>query len=436
MRNKFPGYYRLSDAELTKLVDECAFSFDANILLHIYRFTDDSREKFFQILEKLGGRVWITYQAAEEFQRGRLGVITKQEEAYNDLCKSLESTKSTLTNSFNEFTRHPLINTEDYLKSINVFFTDLSKKLTAEKEEHPELHTEDPYFERLTKVLDGKVGDPFGDSDLKACFKEGAARYGDSVPPGYADRPNKKGNEKFGDYVVWKQLIDYSKAHQKPVIFVTDDMKEDWWRKFNGKTLGPRPELVREFRQQTGQTFYMYNSFQFMKYVGEKLQLGVKQETLDEATNLGRNQLLDAGESRHIAAEGIGSSQPSDISQILKALSEAYVKSQINRLRIPSRTKIEEYLHKHNPYALHMGALPIMKRVVDYIGENPIRASSEEQLQDAFSSMVDDIKNDATGPALLGLDVSSLGILQTTGIIDYNYRLTTQGIAILQSLCN
>ncbi|MFM2060738.1 MAG: hypothetical protein RLZZ507_408 [Cyanobacteriota bacterium] len=38
MRDLFPGYYQPTEKEFAELWKECIFSFDTNVLLHIYRY--------------------------------------------------------------------------------------------------------------------------------------------------------------------------------------------------------------------------------------------------------------------------------------------------------------------------------------------------------------------------------------------------------------
>jgi hypothetical protein len=110
------------------------------------------------------------------------------------------------------------------------------------------------------------------------------------VPPGYKDE-NKKtvkryGNlvlqDKYGDLVLWRQIIAKAKDEQKPIIFVTDDAKEDWWWVRQGNTLGPRPELVTEVKAETGKSFYMYSSDRFMTFARDYLQIEIEQDAVDE----------------------------------------------------------------------------------------------------------------------------------------------------------
>ena len=77
-----------------------------------------------------------------------------------------------------------------------------------------------------------------------------------------------------------------SNLKQKPVIFITDDRKEDWWLERNGKTIGPRPELLEEFLSKTGQSFYMYRPQQFLLYSKDKLGSTVSDNTIEEVKEL------------------------------------------------------------------------------------------------------------------------------------------------------
>jgi hypothetical protein len=49
---------------------------------------------------------------------------------------------------------------------------------------------------------------------LKVIYKEAEQRFKESIPPGYKD--NKKPEpDKYGDIVLWFQLIDYAKSEKK-----------------------------------------------------------------------------------------------------------------------------------------------------------------------------------------------------------------------------
>ena len=60
---------------------------------------------------------------------------------------------------------------------------------------------------------------------------------------------------------------------------------------FQGKTLGPRPELVKEFLDKTGNKFYMYQSDRFLEFAAEHFKQDVKPEIVDEVRDLRMHDL-------------------------------------------------------------------------------------------------------------------------------------------------
>jgi PIN domain-containing protein len=76
--------------------------------------------------------------------------------------------------------------------------------------------------------------------------------------------------------------IEKAKQEKKIVSFVTADEKEDWWRIFEGKTIGPRPELIAEFRQKADVEFQMFSPDRFMTAAAEKLPQDVKATAIEE----------------------------------------------------------------------------------------------------------------------------------------------------------
>ena len=75
-----------------------------------------------------------------------------------------------------------------------------------------------------------------------------------------------------------KQVMDFSTSKKTAVIFVTDDRKDDWWEEVNGKTLGPRPELIKEFCETTEQRILIYTPDSFLKISKEQLNTKISQK--------------------------------------------------------------------------------------------------------------------------------------------------------------
>src|SRR4051812_13845217 len=110
LRELFPGYFRPTDVDFRRMWNEGLISVDANILLHVYRYSPPLREALFAILEKLAGRLWITNRVAYEFSKNRLKVISGQEKAYDDACVVLDKIAGTIKSELPP--RHPVIDIE------------------------------------------------------------------------------------------------------------------------------------------------------------------------------------------------------------------------------------------------------------------------------------------------------------------------------------
>ncbi|MEQ8384066.1 MAG: PIN-like domain-containing protein [Coleofasciculus sp. A1-SPW-01] len=290
MRDLFPGYYQPTPEEFETLWQEAIFSFDANILLNIYRYSAETRERLFEIIERLIERIWIPHQVAYEYQKERLTVISQQSKPYDEIRELLDDELEKLKKKLEEYSkRHSFtdcVDSQKIIQTIERANKRVYKILEEGREKYPDLLDDDEFREKLTNLLEGKVGKPYSDEELDKIYKDAKKRFEKNQPPGYMDDrgKNKKDEpEKYGDVVIWRQLIDYAKSQNKSLIFVTDDQKEDWWLKHQGKTIGVRPELVQEMLEKAGVNFYLYTGDKFLEYASSFLKLTEQPEAIEEA---------------------------------------------------------------------------------------------------------------------------------------------------------
>jgi len=285
MKEKLSEYYKLEDDQLKKHWQEDVISLDANVLLNLYRYTPKTREAFFNLLEKIKDRVWISYQAAFEYQKNRLVVISKQHEAYTEIRGLLEDKKNEIESKLNEYKRHPYLQTAELKKQIQSAFESISRDISRLEKSHPDYLQDDPVWERLTQLLNGRIGDDSPTEELEKIFRDGKKRYEEEIPPGYKDKVGKKneGNRSlYGDLIVWNQILKHAKKITCSIIFITDDRKEDWWYKFKGKTIGPRPELIKEYKIETGKRINIYQADNFLDLAAKNLNQKATPEAVDE----------------------------------------------------------------------------------------------------------------------------------------------------------
>jgi len=288
MRKGFEHYYRLSKHELTTLWQNCVFVFDTNVLLDLYRYSPETKQELFSILEKLKERIWIPHHVALEFHRNRLNTVAGSFEPYRKIKSVLDRAREDILNGLSQLSsKHPFIKIETLRQRIDTALTDVIKDLDESAQQHPnqiKRADDDDIRERLTKLFEGRTGDAFEDTHLRQIVKDGEARYANKVPPGYMDQKTKEAEDKFGDLIVWKEILAFAVKQSKPIIFVTGDAKVDWWEITGSMTTGPRPELRREFQKETGQCFYMYETGNFLKRAGEMVdeKRPVKEATVKE----------------------------------------------------------------------------------------------------------------------------------------------------------
>lgn len=288
MREIFRGYYPPTDAEREQLWDEGEIVLDTNSLLNLYRYTDSTRESFVNVLTTFQERLWIPAQVGLEFHGRRLDVIEDQRAAFQSVRRSFEGLEKSFEGDVMRYKRHPSLDAPAILSKL-VYALDSLKTQLGERETSDAVKLNrmdsDDILDSVTTLFADRVGLPSTDEELSKIYKEGAARYQNSIPPGYKD--NSKGEPgKYGDLVLWKQLLEHASAKRSSAIFVTDDGKEDWWRIFRGQKLGARPELVDEYFAASGARVYFLTPEQFLREAQSRSQARVAEETLAEVKDV------------------------------------------------------------------------------------------------------------------------------------------------------
>jgi hypothetical protein len=183
---------------------------------------------------------------------------------------------------FNEYSRHQLIDADQEREEVEKFVSGICSRLKELEAKHPAVDVAVSIHDEISNLVGEAIGERLSEVELDAIYKEGEERYKKKIPPGFRDANSKKDNEIYGDLVIWKEMIAKAKADQRGVIFITDDLKDDWWHDFKGAKLGPRPELVEEFQRETHQPFYMYSLAQFLENAGLHLNKTVDRQAIQE----------------------------------------------------------------------------------------------------------------------------------------------------------
>jgi hypothetical protein len=279
LKKQFFEHYRPTDSDFRRLWTKCIFAFDANVLLDLYRYSKESRDELMKLMRSHREKIWIPHQAALEFYKNRLSVISGVHTRTRDLLKAL---KAQVTLLENEYQQHPYIATAVCQKIISELNASIAV-IESDQATYPDLLLDDTIGDELADILEGRIGESFASDELKELREKIEKRYDSQIPPGFSDRKDKDAPSSHGDCIIWFQLIAYAKSKKAPIIYITRDMKEDWWLRFNGKTLQPRPELRREFKEETGEDFYLYQTTQFIQQANVNQKSAISQRLLTES---------------------------------------------------------------------------------------------------------------------------------------------------------
>ncbi len=284
MREIFPAYFRPDPQELNQLWTNAVFAVDANVLLNLYRYSPSTRQVLEDALQSVRDQLFLPHQVAREFLRNRLGVIAGQSKEYTTAADTISSLLGKLADK----KRHPFIS-DDLLNEFQRHADSLKYELEEKRDELLNRLTKDERLSFIEAAFSGKTGQPYTDEELAAIANEGETRFSKRIPPGYMDAAKSSDGDdlrKYGDLILWKQLIDHSNKTEKPVILISDDSKEDWWLEQSGRTIGPRIELREEFIRATSQDFWIYSIDSFLEHSAELRDQPVNQEAIAEVQEI------------------------------------------------------------------------------------------------------------------------------------------------------
>lgn len=292
----FPEYHRPSDVGLREIWKSGLFVLDTNVLLDLYRYSEKTRKELLDTLKSLNDRLWLPHQVAKEFCERRFDVMLDQRNVYDNFRRVLQGFPDDLKKELSSklaSRNHPIISVDHIVLSVKETIDTLLKELEAQENAIPSDIQNDSVFPSICGLLNGRIGPPFDEARCQAILKEGDERYKKRIPPGFRDG-DKDGDAKFGDLLIWKQMLAQADECKKPVVFITSDTKDDWWWRVKGQTIGPSPLLVKEMHQVAGVPFCLYRTASFLELSKEYLNAVVEDTAICEVREVQSRQSHNA----------------------------------------------------------------------------------------------------------------------------------------------
>lgn len=272
MRSQFSWYFRVSESEAKAIWDSGLLTLDANVLLDLYRYNENTRSSLLACIERFKGRLWLSRQAAEEFFKNRSKVIVSAEGGFKQAAEDLSKLSKALSIAVAQLQGNRIIAVEvvnELNAKIASAISVAEERVADGRSAHPKFIESDPLLDKLLELFEEAVGPNFSEEELKRAKSEAEQRRRSGIPPGFLD-DHKDGDRPYGDFLLWRQVLDHAKAQAKPIVFVTSERKEDWWERHSGLTIGPRTELLREAHEYSGQRILIYQTDRFLELATER----------------------------------------------------------------------------------------------------------------------------------------------------------------------
>ncbi|MFC0027945.1 PIN-like domain-containing protein [Micromonospora chaiyaphumensis] len=284
--------------ELEAAIKSGVVVFDTNVLLNLYRFAPIARSELLEAFQKIGDRIFVPHQVGLEFHRNRLEVISDNRAAYRVAMDSIASHESDVVKELTDKIRQlsnrialPESERSRLLGAASEIFLPLTQALDEMRTRHglDDPLADDEILDQLQTILSGRVGAPFDAEEESAALAEAERRNKEKIPPGYKDAP------KFGDYFVWRQTLNEVAARgAKRLIFVTGDVKEDWYLRVQGKSLCARPELAEEAFRVAGARLVLMRTETFLRHASAFLDADVSADTIRQVEELPESDFVNA----------------------------------------------------------------------------------------------------------------------------------------------
>jgi hypothetical protein len=304
------GYLPRTADQIKAIWESAHFIFDTNVLLNIYRYSDENREAFFKLLEAIKGRVFIPHRVAEEFARNRLTAIRENYGLHMMVISTIHKLGKDIDEKFRIHPQRPKFRL--FIESTE---SEFHKQFRDESKRQTDLISNDVFLARLLSIVGNDVGEPFSSDKAR---EEYARRKAGGIPPFCNLDDDKDESRRIGDVVIWLEILERFKDSNMPLIFVTDDRKENWWQDSGEGRRDPQPTLVREMYDATKADVLFYTAQRFSESAPDRLGVAVpgtftqetneirQRENEEQARRIGKARLAvlkDKGSRRDLLAQ-------------------------------------------------------------------------------------------------------------------------------------
>lgn len=253
--------------------------FDTNIYLNLYEYSPEATEFFVELANLVNDKIILPSTVKREFEKNQPMSYKRQKNkfknAISNLLNPLNQVKDKLGKQFDilESFKYPNIkvlkeDTQTILSNLQNIFDEYINNHSEFESVYNVFLEEDIVRNLIQEIINNKnLLDDFTIDEIYLLCAEGEKRFKDEIPPGFKDDKTKKGVQAYGDFLIWKEALNYCSKNQLDLIFVTDDEKPDWYTIEKSQRKGFREELLTEFAKVTKQSVVGVTSKEFFSAV-------------------------------------------------------------------------------------------------------------------------------------------------------------------------
>lgn len=239
---------------------------DSSAILDIFKHDNAYSHNLLKSYQIHYDKLWVPNHVSVEVERNYRHVAKLRKKEIDSLPKKINESVETLKQNISSLIKNPqkfnypfIPNLISELKSKIDELEQIVAGYKSQVSSIVEESQSEIFSDFLNELQDSeKIGMGYDDFDKLAIYVEGNIRYGLKIPPGFMDETPKDkkdatGTQKFGDLIIWKEILEKVKSDKQPLLFITSDMKCDWWTLDHDKKIKDKhTKLNEEFEKVTG----------------------------------------------------------------------------------------------------------------------------------------------------------------------------------------
>lgn len=265
---------------------------DTIILLELYRKPSNISLDIIKAFKEIIDRIYIPRQVYDEYLRNYHKVSGNEKSKYQnvrgELSKSVIHLQESIASKITEYRKHDYTDIsklqsdlDGKIKDIKDIVKEFENSHKQESERNLDFILNDKVKEFVDLLIEkGNIGMEIPFSKRMLILQEGKIRFENLISPGYEDN-GKSGAARYGDLFIWKNIIEVAKERNANILFVCNDVKEDWWEKDKECPIDLRKELLEEFKENNPLLeIHFLNMDKFFSYLAEELKIGQSKSAL------------------------------------------------------------------------------------------------------------------------------------------------------------